>query len=370
MTSAPALASEPTRLASDVSYAVPDRYVVLDGMRGLGALAVILDHVPHEMVNGALPGRALSVDFFFVLSGFVLAHAYGRRLESTMTPVAFLRLRIIRLYPLYLLGLLITLPIVTYYALVGRISAQNITASVFFAVLMLPKPSLRSGLENSFYPLNGPAWSLFFELLANAIYASVATRLTQRRLARLLPVGAVLLVLAYLNHPGLPAPGSRWSQGDVALARVLYGFFAGVFIYNLCKTRRPPAWPAWVSVVAFLAIISVPVTGLARSAFDATAGIVFMPLLVLFSAHASVGPTAAKLCTALGRMSYAVYMLHVPLLGVQSFVLNHFQIQLPGPLYILLLVLTTAAVALLADRFYDVPVRRWLMTRLGGAAPR
>ncbi len=340
-----------------------DRFVVLDGMRGVAAIAVILDHVPHEFVNGFLPGRALSVDFFFVLSGFVLAHSYGQRLSTTLSPAAFLRLRLIRLYPLYLLGLLITLPIIAYYALVGRISAQNIAASVFFAVLFLPKPSFRSGLENSFYPLNGPAWSLLFELIANAVFATTARRLTQRRLKQLLPVGAVLLVLAYFNHPGLAAPGSRWSQGDVALARVMYGFFAGVFIYHLRDTWRAPALPAWLSIAVFLAIVAVPASGLWRSAFDAAAGVMLMPLLVLFSANAVVSGLTARAFTVVGAMSYAVYMLHVPVLGVQSFVLNRIGVALPGVVYIALLFTLTGIAALLANKYYDTPVRRWLMAR-------
>src|SRR5882757_166487 len=104
---------------SSAVQAPQSRYLVLDGLRGVAAFAVILDHVPEAMVNGALPGRALSVDFFFVLSGFVLAHAYANRLETNLTPLNFMRLRLIRLYPLYLLGVMIALPLSLYSALRG-----------------------------------------------------------------------------------------------------------------------------------------------------------------------------------------------------------------------------------------------------------
>ena len=70
-----------------------DRFVLLDGLRGVAAFAVILDHVPGGWLGDLVPGRYLSVDFFFVLSGFVLAHAYGKRLEAGWSPWDFLQAR-------------------------------------------------------------------------------------------------------------------------------------------------------------------------------------------------------------------------------------------------------------------------------------
>jgi peptidoglycan/LPS O-acetylase OafA/YrhL len=344
--------------------ATRDRFVVLDGLRGVGALAVILDHVPQEMVNGFLPGRALSVDFFFVLSGFVLAHAYGARLSGPMSAFEFLRLRVIRFYPLYLLGVLISLPVTVYWALTGRTSLQNVAASMFFGLLFLPKPPLRGGWGSSFYPLNHPAWSLLFELLANYVYALLAKHLTVRVLARILPLLAVLLVVTLFNHAGMPGPGFFWSQSDAGFARVMYGFFTGVLIYLLRDRWRAPAIPAWAAVALFVAIIAVPAHGLWRSAYDALASVVFMPLLVLYSSNAVLEGTTARVFSTLGRISYPVYMLHAPLIGVQSFLLNHYHVQLPGVVFITLLAALAAGGALLADRFYDPPMRAWLMARV------
>jgi peptidoglycan/LPS O-acetylase OafA/YrhL len=348
----------------------PQRFVVLDGLRGVGAIAVILDHVPQEMVNGFLPGRALSVDFFFVLSGFVLAHAYGTRLSTTMSALEFLRLRVIRFYPLYLLGFLIALPVTFYWALTGRTSMQNVASSVFFGVLFLPKPPLRGGWGSSFYPLNGPAWSLLFELAANLVYALVAKHLTVRRLARMLPLLAILLVATLFNHATLLGPGYFWAHTDAGFARVMYGFFAGVLIYMLRDRWRAPALPAWLSIVIFVGIVGVPATGLWRPAYDSFASVVLMPLLVLFSTNSTAHGTSARVFSTLGLMSYAVYMLHVPLLGVQTFVLDHYGVQFPGVVFILLLILVAGVVALLADRFYDTPVRRWLMARFANSTSR
>src|SRR5262245_45457012 len=111
---AKALANHETAGAEDAH-----RFLVLDGLRGLAAFAVILDHVSSVTLRHWFPGRYLAVDFFFVLSGFVLAHAYGERLQSQLSPWRFMCIRMIRLYPLYLLGLMLGLVLPMIGALRG-----------------------------------------------------------------------------------------------------------------------------------------------------------------------------------------------------------------------------------------------------------
>ena len=88
------------------------RFTGLDGLRGLAALAVFGAHVPDPLLRDALPGCDLAVDLFFALSGFVLAHAYFERLRKGMGVGTFFKRRVIRLYPLYALGTIISLSIV------------------------------------------------------------------------------------------------------------------------------------------------------------------------------------------------------------------------------------------------------------------
>ncbi len=359
-----AMAHEPVAGAAAAATAPrrPDtaRFPVLDGLRGVGAIAVILDHVPPKMVHGFLPGRALSVDFFFVLSGFVIAHAYGQRLASGLSPAAFLRLRLIRLYPLYLLGLLVALPLAVYGARTsGRISAFVVT--LCFAIILLPRPSLRGVWDNlSLYPLNGPAWSLFYELVANVVYAFVARLLTLRRLAALLPLLAFCLVWALYRHEGAHGPGYLWLHADAGLARVMFGFFAGVFIYRLRDVRRAPGLPAWLSVVIFLAVIAVPAAGAWQPPYEGFVSIVVFPLLVSAAANSHVDGMAEVICTTLGRLSYAIYMLHVPLLGALSFGLEQAGAYPPGVVFIGIAIALSIVAAMIADEWYDQPMRRWL----------
>ena len=83
------------------------RRLVLDGMRGVAALAVVALHLKDSLGISAPPASYLAVDLFFMLSGFVLAQAYGARLAGPLSPWGFIRLRLIRLYPLYLAGLVV-----------------------------------------------------------------------------------------------------------------------------------------------------------------------------------------------------------------------------------------------------------------------
>jgi peptidoglycan/LPS O-acetylase OafA/YrhL len=340
------------------------RFVVLDGLRGAGAIAVILDHVPPEMVGGLLPGRALSVDFFFVLSGFVLAHAYGERLTSSLSTLAFLRLRLIRLYPLYFLGMLIGMGVAAYGIANGLRSWKNPAASAMLGLFFLPKPPFSGVWNAGLYPLNPPAWSLLYELFANGVYALVARFLTLRVLLVGLPVAAVLLAAATFRHGDVTGAGWLWSHADSGLARVMYGFFAGVLIHRLRGMWRIPALPAWLSIAGFLAVIAVPAQGAARPAFDVAAAVVLLPLLVLLSVNGQVQGVTARVCTLLGRLSYGIYMLHVPLLGVSEVVLARFGITLPNVVFVLLLIVTAGLGAYIADRFYDARARRWLERRL------
>jgi peptidoglycan/LPS O-acetylase OafA/YrhL len=94
----------------DALRGTPHQFATLDGLRGVAAIAVTSLHFRFELGKFLLPHSYLAVDFFFVLSGFVLAYAYEDRLSEGMKPIQFLRLRVIRLYPLYLIGTLIVRP--------------------------------------------------------------------------------------------------------------------------------------------------------------------------------------------------------------------------------------------------------------------
>lgn len=352
--------TSPSGSSSDVSQQ-SRRFVVLDGLRGIAAFAVIADHIPSSLVQSLIQGRYLAVDFFFALSGFVLAHAYQSRFEKGLSAVAFMRLRFIRLYPMYMAGLAIALALALYLKLTGGewASWKKILAIAGFSVLFLPTP--RSfGQDDLLYPFNPPAWTLLFELVANAVYAVFARFLTPHVLVAVLLVFGPLVALLIPGEEDLGA-GWKWSDAEIGLVRVLYGFFAGVLIYKLRDRFHFPAVPAWGAALLLLAVLCSPVPDAWRRWFDVLACVLLFPALIVVAQGAVATGIAGRIASRLGIMSYGVYVLHQPIFRV----LDSFWTRIgwenpPGVLNIALVAVTAGVLAWAADRLYDVPMRRFL----------
>jgi len=349
--------------ASVASSAAPQRRLVLDGLRGIAAFGIILDHVNSEFLRDLTPGRYLAVDFFWVLSGFVLALGYGERLSGAMSPLEFMRHRLIRLYPLYLAGLSLGLVAALLPWLTGDGgSALNRTmiASIFVAgVLFVPFPPIWSGTGQHMFPMNGPSWSLFFELVANIIYAVVAKFLTIRNLSVMVGICAIFFMIIAPQHP--PGAGWQWPHAIAGFARVMFCFFAGVLIYRIRPWITLPRIPSWLSICGYMAIIMMPVPEEFRSAFNIVVALVAMPILVLVASDSSVGPVQAKVFTTLGMLSYGVYVLHVPIWTLIAFVETKAGVNLPGFVNVLMVGTISVILAWVGNYLYDVPLRRWLM---------
>jgi peptidoglycan/LPS O-acetylase OafA/YrhL len=347
-----------------------ERFALLDGLRGIAAFAVILDHTPPNFLGELVPGRYLAVDFFFVLSGFVLAHAYGRRLEGGWSVFSFMRARVIRLYPLYLAGLAIGVSLVVLGVVRGWDATPigQVGVFVLFGLLFLPAPPIYAFGDGALFPFNGPAWSLFFELVVNFIYGLIARFLNRWVLAVILVAGAVAVVFTVLRHQGVGGPGWLWSHFDAGLARVVFDFFAGVAIYRMRGAVKLPVVPAVIPVLAFVAVIMAQVPAEWRAGYDAAVAIVVMPLLVTLASQAKVAGWVERVCGTLGTMSYGVYVLHVPLLGLLYIVAVAAGITLPGWGIVVAIVVMAGGAAAFLHHTYDGPMRRWLSRTLPGGA--
>ncbi|HYD88945.1 MAG TPA: acyltransferase [Vitreimonas sp.] len=340
-------------------------------MRGLAALAVITDHVPSEALTGLLPGRYLAVDFFFVLSGFVLAHVYLDRLRGGMTVGQFLRVRVIRLYPLYLAGTALGAVLMLISIMQGWNDAAlpQLAGSLLFALFLLPCPPPLSIWPNAPYPLNGPAWSLFFELFVNTIFALAARWLTPAASLVFVALGGVLLVPTAFGFGQLDG-GFAWSNFIAGFPRVTFSFFAGVWLYQVRAHDRLPALPAWAAYALLALVFMIPGEGAARALIDLFAVLIVFPLLVATSANAPAGRTLLHVSTIIGVLSYGVYILHVPLWGWTELVLGRFHIELPGAADVALAAIVALSAAAFLDAFYDRPLRRRLSRkRLPAAVP-
>jgi len=354
------------------AMAQAERFSLLDGLRGLAALAVILDHTPANVLGDLIPGRYLAVDFFFVLSGFVLAHAYGRRLEAGGSVIAFMRARLIRLYPLYLAGCLVGLSVALTSFVAGwqAVAPFELALLALCGVLFLPAPPLSEYGGGHLFPFNGPSWSLFFELAANLVFARLAPRLGWRLLAVLIVAGAIAVGVTVTRHQGVGGPGWLWGHFDAAMARVMFGFFSGVALYRMRAHIRMPRTPVIAPILGLIAMMAAPVPADWRAVYDAAAAIVLTPLLVAFACEAKTGPVAGRVCALLGAVSYGVYVLHAPLLSVLMLGAGAAGADLPALAVVGLTVLVAFLATVLLQPVYEAPARRWLSQYLPGRAAR
>jgi peptidoglycan/LPS O-acetylase OafA/YrhL len=338
----------------------------LDGLRGLAALTVVMWHT--QALFGFGPGSGyLAVDVFFILSGFVMAHAYDHKLEQGMGVVEFMRVRLIRLYPLYALSLLMIVGALTLSQMVGQHTnwtPGKIAASTTFSAAFLPTPP-DLGSNDSLYPLNTPAWSLGFELIINLLFALAWRWLSMRTLIGIALVAAIAEVAATVAYGSLNT-GSTWPTALGALPRVFYSFTAGVILLRLYRVRsvRVPGGSLLPSLVMVALMVVTPPAG-TIGVYDLVCAIVMFPVLVM--AGASAQPV--RLCSAygfLGAASYAVYALHIPLFAVANGLLvkiTHGRLEIAQPWAGICFIGGVMLAAYLADRFYDAPVRRWLRDR-------
>ncbi|MFC3172883.1 acyltransferase family protein [Novosphingobium bradum] len=333
----------------------------MDGIRGVAAIAVVLYHA----APGGKPILAsgyLAVDLFFLLSGFVIDRTYRARLDGGLGLPRFLQLRLIRLYPAFLLGLALSL--LSVLASLAAAPNPRLAGDLLLSLpnlAFLPSPPLgRDPASWLLFPLDGAYWSLFFELAVNLIYAAGLVRLSRAQLALLAIGGAAWLAWGIAAH-GTADLGAGWSTFGWGFARAFTAFLIGVVLARTPLARIRGRGADLLPLVVLGGALLYPgntATG------DILAVLVAFPLLVL--AGATLEPRAPRLHDLLGRISYPLYCIHVPLLkwqGVHDGVLGL------GPLpTTLALVVALLVWAALVDRTIDEPARRWLRARLPAGA--
>lgn len=332
----------------------PNRLVSLDGLRGVAALAVAASHF--ETISGlkiGVHGAGRAVDFFFVLSGFVIARAYEKRLAAGLGFRAYARLRLERLYPAILAGLLI--------GLVAAFWSGQAEVGMALAFLLLP---LLSGPDDGeAFPLNGPQWSLTWELAINALHAAVLRRFNTIGLVAVCLAAAIWLWQAAGGTAGLDL---GWARGNFWLGapRVLFGFGAGLVLARLhLRLGRFPRLP-WVVTALLLTLLLfepwAPWTD--KRVADWLAVVVASPALVLLAVDAAPPQPLTGVAMWLGAISYPLYALHAPMLRLAEKGLEDLEGAAATGAWIAvglaILVLTTAF-----ERWGDRPIRAWLAGR-------
>ena len=346
-------------------------YTVLDGLRGIAALLVLVFHLSEIAAGGdqarnILPHGALAVDFFFGLSGFVIAHAYDRR-WSTMDLGQFALRRLIRLHPMVILA--ITEGLIAYLLRPWRgpgqtVSALQMALTFGAGLLVLPWRTLPGRFDDT-HSLDGPTWTLFQEYLGNIAYALVLRRLPKWGLALLLAPAAALLIYGGVQF-GTLSKGFGWDGLWMAPVRLAFPFLAGLLMYRVLDklpSRRLGVVPLGL---ALLFIFALPVIGaaghrMANGLLEALFVMLAFPAIILLGAHSSGNAVINRACAWLGRLSYPLYIIHYPFiyLLIDLAMYGH-----PTPTQMIwALALTLPAMVLLGVTvmvFYDEPVRRWL----------
>lgn len=365
-------------------------YALLDGLRGVAALLVLFYHVfegfafaSGEAVISGLNHGYLAVDFFFMLSGFVLGYAYDERFRrGTMAFFDFLRRRVFRLHPMVVIGAIIG---VLFFLLQGgvkwdgtNVDGGMITLSFFMAILMLPcLPGTACEIRGNgeMYPLNGPAWSLFFEYIGSLLYGLLLRRLetTALRVVTVL-TGLALAAFLLMDVSGYGMLGIGWTLDTInflgGFLRMFCPLTIGLLIARGFKPL-PIRGAFWWCTLILLGLFIVPyipgsqpfcINGL----YEAGCIFIAFPLIIMFGASGrTTDRNSTRLCDLLGRISYPVYIVHYPIYYYfYAWLIETERYDLSSAWWQSLLVVTTSLIlAYICMRWYDQPVRRYLSKR-------
>lgn len=346
-------------------------FLALDGLRGIAALAIVLRHGLGASVV-VLPRSYLAVDLFFALSGFVLFHVYVPRFERGLRPGTFFVQRLIRLYPLYFAGTFAAVALSLAGAMIGTGAHPPVgpmAASGVLNILFLPVPPGLGLYGASAFPFNFPAWSLFWELVINGVFALAVLWLTPARLIAIVLVGAVVLVGSGWYFHGLDT-GSTHATFLGGGGRVIYSFFVGGIVHAIWASRRV-TWRLSFPVASILLLLSFAArpTGDLGAAYDLAIAVVAYPILLLLTANAVANPRTARLCRVLGVSSYAIYAIHAAVILAARMIYPHVAggtYEDASPLIAIVVCAGGFIAALLLDRYYDQPLRAWLSRRFIG----
>lgn len=335
-------------------------YLALDALRGVAAMVVVLGHQYYAGLGGThiFHHSATAVDFFFILSGFVLAKAYGGALrDRRLTVRRFVIKRVIRLYPLLWLGI----------ALGAFVAAFHLRWDVLLRQIgfgLLPAPSF-SQTADTVIPLNPPAWSLFFEIVGGIAFAFTVPKMSNRVLAAVVGVSALLFALVIFTQPS--NAGSSLSNFGGGFVRITFGLTAGAFLFRLHEQfppRRTSLAGAAALVGLLLVCFAIPDAHSYEAVLTTFVAIGLCPTIVWFLADFRIPRRVEWLAELSGDLSYPIYILHWPIFIGSLAVLGHHNLKPIGDLAWLrgVIILGVVAFSYVALQL-DVRVRESLSRR-------
>ena len=337
----------------------------------------------------------LGVDFFFMLSGFVISYAYDDRWKSpsqcqrsvsTVNVWSFFKRRLVRLQPMVVMGAIIGL--ITYLLQGGvrwdgtQMPFHWILVAFFLAMFLIPAyPGASYDVRGNgeMYPLNGPSWSLFFEYIGNILYALFIRKLSNKGLAFLVVMTGLLWTgFVVFDISTYDMIGIGWTLDAVnffgGLLRMLFPFTLGMLMsrnFN-SKSQRPKANSFWLSAVVMFVLFSMPYITKTGSVslngiYELSCIILVFPAIIWFGAAANItNGFTTKLCKFLGDISYPLYIVHYPVMYLFYSWLIDNELYTLGETWqmVLLVMATNITLAYICLKLYDEPVRKWLNNRI------
>lgn len=341
-------------------------FEILDGLRGIAALAVVVFHfmeIVYEPSKNFIAHGFLAVDFFFCLSGFVIAYAYHDRMGK-MKITEFLKLRLIRLHPLVVFGAVLGLLAFLFDPFIAHSDTYETGKLILIflsSILLIPFPVMPDRFFNLF-GLNAPAWSLFWEYIANILYALFLYKLSRRSLFLLTLFAAAGICFASHRAGGSLVGGwsgeTFWDGG----ARISYSFLAGMLIYRSNLIIKSKLGFIGLSIL-LLAAFFIPFSNL-NWLTEPMVVLLYFPLLVALGAGAKLSQGFRKLCVFFGNISYPLYMTHYAVMWIFA---SYYAKYKPDTNQLIFIItagtILLLGIAYLTMVFYDTPLRKYLTAK-------
>lgn len=354
----------------------------LDGLRGVAAIVVVIYHVfegyqfvgdkPYiEFMNHGY----LAVDFFFMLSGFVIGYAYDDRLSGGMSIWSFFKRRLVRLHPMLVVGTIIGL---VSYMVCGAVKWNGehmtifpIIAATVCGMLLLPatQGSFRDVRGNGeMFPLNGPSWSLFFEYIGNFLYGIAIRKLSVRALATVVSMLAIAMAaFSILDISGYGMIGVGWTLDAKnlfgGLLRMSLPFTIGLLLWRIHKDRLKIQVPLYLFALLLVLVLAVPyMVSPYNGVFEIFVILFVFPMIIRYAPCAKIGRNGVSVCKMLGNLSYPLYIVHYPIMyAFYQWMIKTGKMHFLDSWWVALLaIMSSIVMATLCFKVLDVPLRKWL----------
>ena len=377
-----------SNISSTVFADTKPHYHLLDGLRGVAALMVIWYHVfeGYAFAGGTTIDTFnhgyLAVDFFFILSGFVIGYAYDDRWGKNFTMKDFIKRRLIRLHPMVIMGAVVGA--ITFYIQGSvqwdgtHIGISMVMLSLLCTIFFIPAmPGVGYEVRGNgeMFPLNGPCWSLFFEYIGNILYALFIRRLSNKALTIVVVLlGVALASFAIFNVSGYGNIGVGWTLDGVnfigGLLRMLFPFSMGMLLSRNFKPMKLRG-AFWICTLVMIALFAVPYLEGTESIctngiYEAFCIIIAFPILLWIGASGTTtDKKSTQICKFLGDISYPIYVIHYPFMYLFYAWLIKNQLFTLGETWQVALCVYAWNIlfAYLCLKLYDEPGRKYLAKR-------